>query len=99
VSDYLFVYGSLRSTFDNPYAKLLHANSDFLGSATVTGTVAKIDGFPAFVPGGAGVVTGELYRMRNPAQTLHVLDEYEGSAYERVLVDASGRTAWIFQAR
>jgi gamma-glutamylcyclotransferase (GGCT)/AIG2-like uncharacterized protein YtfP len=49
-------------------------------------------------------VTGEIYRLREPAATLADLDVYEGTEYERVLVDArldSGRTtrAWVYVYR
>jgi gamma-glutamylcyclotransferase (GGCT)/AIG2-like uncharacterized protein YtfP len=53
----------------------------------------------AFLPGTDGEVHGELYRLETPVATLAALDDYEGDEYERVIVDASGQPAWIYQAR
>ena len=35
ISDLLFVYGTLMRGFDHPMARLLAANADFVGEATV----------------------------------------------------------------
>ena len=98
--DLIFVYGTLRSTFDNEYARLLRADSLFLGPAAVRGAVRHSAGYPAFLPEPDGEVVGELYRMKNPEATLARLDEYEGDGYERTVVSASAGTgnfeAWIY---
>jgi gamma-glutamylcyclotransferase (GGCT)/AIG2-like uncharacterized protein YtfP len=84
--------------FDNPYARLLREQSIYLGEAMVRGTTAAIGDYPAYRPG-AGEVRGELYQLRAPEETLRALDEYEGDAYERVLIDCDGRQSWIYQQR
>ncbi len=89
----LFVYGTLRSAFDNEYARLLRSQADLVGRATVTGSIYRVQHFPAFRPTPAGEVHGELYRLRDPETTLKTLDEYEGLEYERVVVNGS----WIYQ--
>jgi gamma-glutamylcyclotransferase (GGCT)/AIG2-like uncharacterized protein YtfP len=97
--DLLFVYGSLRSSFDNEYARLLRAGADLIGEASVRGELRSIGNFPAFVPLGEGTVRGELYRLHDPATILAALDEYEGEDYERAEIQVEGKTAWIYRLR
>jgi len=106
----LFVYGTLRSEFDNRYARLLRSQAELVRKASVTGSIYRVDGFPnfpAFRPDPAGEVRGELYRLADPETTLKTLDEYEGSEFERVVVRGaqaqvrcaanSEEGAWIYQ--
>lgn len=105
----LFVYGTLRSEFENNYARLLRSQADLVGRATVPGSIYRVGHFPAFRPALAGEVHGELYRLPDPLATLRALDEYEGSEFERVVVKAaqaevlcaanSTEDAWIYQFR
>ncbi len=97
--DLLFVYGTLRSGFENNYARLLRAGSDFVGPAEVRGSLRAVGEYTAFAPDGDGVVQGELYRMREPAKLLSALDEYEGDEYERVEIQVNGEPAWIYRSR
>jgi gamma-glutamylcyclotransferase (GGCT)/AIG2-like uncharacterized protein YtfP len=91
--DLLFVYGTLRSEFDNRYALLLRARAELVGKAVVPGSIYKIAHYPGYRPEPAGVVQGEVYRV--DSELLGVLDEYEGSEYERVIVEGM----WIYQYR
>ncbi len=91
----MFVYGTLRSKFDNPYAKLLRSQAELIGPASVPGSIFRVSHYPGYRPAPAGSVHGELYRLRDPAATLAILDEYEGAEYERVLIADS----WIYQFR
>lgn len=91
------MYGTLRSGFNNPYAKLLRAQSEFLEPATVSGSICKMGEYLGYRPEPKGEVPGELYRLKNPEETLRILDEYEGPDYERVLIDAGPDQAWIYQ--
>jgi gamma-glutamylcyclotransferase (GGCT)/AIG2-like uncharacterized protein YtfP len=98
VVDCLFVYGTLRGAFDNPWARKLRAEAAFGGSATVRGSIFRIAHYPGFREIPDGEVQGELWRMTDPAGTLTGLDDYEGPEYERVLVRVStGETAWIYR--
>ena len=89
----LFVYGTLRSEFNNRYARLLRSGAELVGRATVPGSIYRVRHFPAFRPEPAGEVHGELYRLRDPETTLKALDEYEGSEFERVVVNGM----WIYR--
>jgi gamma-glutamylcyclotransferase (GGCT)/AIG2-like uncharacterized protein YtfP len=91
--DLLFVYGTLRSEFDNRYARLLRQQATPTGRATVPGSIYKVSHFPAFRPHPVGEVHGELYRLNSAEATLAALDEYEGDEFERVVING----AWIYQ--
>src|SRR5690242_5401099 len=97
---YLFVYGTLRSTFDNRWARRLRREADFVGRGRVRGRVTRVGRYTALVPTGIRNIDGEVYRLR-AARTLAVLDRYEGSGYERVTVrvrTCAGRSvfAWVY---
>jgi gamma-glutamylcyclotransferase (GGCT)/AIG2-like uncharacterized protein YtfP len=93
VPDLLFVYGTLRSEFNNRYARLLRKEANLVGRATVSGSIYRVRHFPAFRAEPAGEVQGELYRLIQPAATLKALDEYEGPEFERAIVNE----VWIYQ--
>lgn len=93
VINLLFVYGTLRSNFDNPYALLLRSNAKLVGRATVPGSIFRVGNYPAYKPEPAGEVQGELYSLTDPATTLKALDEYEGPDFERVVVN----DAWLYR--
>lgn len=90
--DVLFVYGSLRSEFDNPHALFLRANAESVGRATVRGSLFLVGKYPGYLREPDGIVLGEFWRLRNPETTLAALDDYEGSEYSRVL----NGNAWIY---
>jgi gamma-glutamylcyclotransferase (GGCT)/AIG2-like uncharacterized protein YtfP len=96
VVNLLFVYGTLRSQFTNDYAVLLRAQAELLGPASVCGAIYRVEHYPAWKPAPAGEVWGELYLLREPERTLQELDAYEGSGFERVLVNCL-EPAWIYR--
>lgn len=89
----LFVYGTLRSEFDNLYARLLRSQAVLVGRATVPGSIFRVQHYPAWKPEPAGEVHGELYRLADPGTTLKALDEYEGPDFARAVIN----DAWIYQ--
>lgn len=91
----IFVYGTLRSEFSGEYALLLRANAEFLGKATVRGSIYRVAHYPGFREEPAGVVHGEIYRLRDAA-ILARLDEYEGDEFERVRIGDIGEW-WIYR--
>jgi gamma-glutamylcyclotransferase (GGCT)/AIG2-like uncharacterized protein YtfP len=78
-SDQLFVYGTLMRGFDHPMARLLSANADFLGEATCRGRLYLVKHYPGLVLSDdpADIVSGELYRLREPDALLREFDMYE----------------------
>jgi gamma-glutamylcyclotransferase (GGCT)/AIG2-like uncharacterized protein YtfP len=102
VEEYFFVYGTLRSEFENVHARRLRAEARLMGPATVRGSIFRISHYPGFRATPDGEVQGELYCLVDPARTLAALDRYEGAQYRRVLIPVSTRglswgAAWIFE--
>lgn len=91
----LFVYGTLRSEFDNEGARTLRSQARFLRRATVPGAIYHIRDYPGFRSEPAGEVHGEIYQLPQPAATLAELDDYEGPDFERVVWSG----AWIYRYR
>ena len=100
VSDYIFVYGTLRG--DSPtgaHREYLH-RSDFVAPAKIRGQLFLIDYYPGLVHNENSSdeqwVTGEIYLLQDQKQ-LHQLDVYEGCApnspkpheYKRTIVKAT----------
>src|SRR6266436_9008329 len=79
ISDRVFVYGTLMRGFDHPMARLLSANADFLGDATCRGRLYLVKHYPGLVLSDdpADIVSGELYRLREPDALLREFDMYE----------------------
>ena len=46
----LFVYGTLRSEFDNQYARLLRSQAELVGPATVPGSIYRVSTIPGRSP-------------------------------------------------
>ena len=89
----LFVYGTLRSEFNNQYARLLRSQAELVRKASVLGSIYRVEHYPAYRPEPRGEVRGEIYQLADPETTLKILDEYEGQEFERVVVEG----AWIYQ--
>jgi gamma-glutamylcyclotransferase (GGCT)/AIG2-like uncharacterized protein YtfP len=103
VNNFLFVYGTLRSEFQNPHGERLRSEAELIGPATVNGTIFRVSHYPGFRPTPEGAVKGELYRLGDPVALLHALDAYEGSEYIRIQVPVrtgiaeTDALAWIYQ--
>ena len=96
---YLFVYGTLTSGFSNRYARRLRREAKYMGLARMPGRLYRLRGYPGMRPprDSTDFVTGELYRLRLPARTLAVLDEWE-ETYRRELHRATLDSGEAFQA-
>jgi gamma-glutamylcyclotransferase (GGCT)/AIG2-like uncharacterized protein YtfP len=104
---YLFVYGTLRSVFHNPYARLLAQRAVLLGTARLPGRLYRLGSYPGMLAPHTPKdwVTGELYRLPSAfCALLWTLDQYEGPGFERVLTIAhrAGRPpvkTWVYLCR
>ncbi len=78
-SEYLFVYGSLRSELRAGPWPVLAAHAEQVGRGLFRGRLFAVGDYPGAVDGrGAGRgVSGELYRLRDPATVFAALDRYE----------------------
>lgn len=94
--DTLFVYGSLRSEFQNQYVDHLRKTGKSLGKATVRGSIFMLGKYPGYQREPDGVVQGELWRLHDAEATLSLLDHYEGASYVREIATADRGEAWIY---
>lgn len=105
-SDYLFVYGTLRSDIPSSMSKFLRRRGTLVGKATVAGELLDLGGYPGFVSGPAGTVKGELYRITadQAEETWQMLDAYEGvtglanEGYRKIEVDVRVGAGGAFRA-
>ena len=73
----VFVYGALRKGASNAWRM---DTAEWLGRATVRGTLVKVDWYPGLVLTGSTVIQGEVYAVDE--ETLRKLDEFEGVGRE-----------------
>jgi len=81
-TDYLFVYGTLRSQAMQPMGSFLRGNAELLGMGFMLGLLFEIDGYPGAVESRSPEhrVFGEIYKLKEPEWLLSRLDEYEECA-------------------
>ncbi|MGH7828756.1 MAG: gamma-glutamylcyclotransferase family protein [Candidatus Binatia bacterium] len=103
MSDYLFVYGTLRRDASNTAHPLLSEHANFVSTGTYQGRLYDLGRYPGAVSSdhSSDVVQGELYALGNQEDFLKRLDEYEGSQFRRtevsVLLDNGERVVtWIY---
>ena len=81
-AEYLFVYGTLRTSEGHPMHNYLRALCDFIGAASIGGIKVDLGGYPGLLLSGNPQerVEGELYRIHDgaSAELFEVLDRYEG---------------------
>ena len=82
----LFVYGTLKTGFDNRWAKALGESATLLGPARLRGRLYRVAHYPGLKRSARGNswVVGELFRLHNPRKLLQALDRYEGERFKRV---------------
>lgn len=98
LTNYLFVYGTLKRAFSNDYARFLRSNSSYIGEASVRGKLYLLDWYPGLVLSENGYpVYGEVYQIvHNHQEVYEMLDEYEGISeglyhQEEVTIEVNGR--------
>lgn len=77
--DLLFVYGTLTREFDNKMSSFLRDNSEHITEGYFPGELYDVGDYPGavFDEDSDHQVYGDVYRLKNPAKVLRVLDEYE----------------------
>lgn len=111
MSDFLFVYGSLRSDVDRTRlpreahnaAAYLTAHAERFVRATINGVLNAVSWYPALTidERTPDLVHGEVWRLHDPELALIQLDAYEGGEYHRELRDVrieAGAilSAWVY---
>jgi len=79
-SDYLFVYGTLRSPLSLLSKDQIAKHVEWLGFSLVQGSLYDIGEYPGAVPSADefAYINGEIIKMKDPDKILKMLDEYEG---------------------
>lgn len=87
----LFVYGTLRRGFNNPWQQILENKGSWLGTATTSGYLFDLGPYPGAIYDPEGdLITGDLYDIQGKTShsLLAELDEYEGEEYRRIRIEA-----------
>ncbi len=109
-SQYLFVYGTLKSDATNAHAKQFHSQAQLIGAAAWQGCLYLVTNYPAAIASSnpQDRVIGELWKLIDPEPLLQALDEYEECAsssplpheYQRLIqpieFNAQVIQAWIY---
>jgi gamma-glutamylcyclotransferase (GGCT)/AIG2-like uncharacterized protein YtfP len=82
MTQYLFVYGTLRSEFPHPLARRLKAQAKLIGKGSTPGMLYDFGWYPGakFDPNARTDVIGEVFSIENAERLLAELDHYEGAA-------------------
>ncbi|MEM9444691.1 MAG: gamma-glutamylcyclotransferase family protein [Verrucomicrobiota bacterium] len=77
--DCLFVYGTLRPSFDHPMSEFLQNHSILVGSGSYQGKLFHVEDYPGVIPSYSkdDLVIGEVFKLKQPELILPKLDEYE----------------------
>lgn len=111
MNDNIFVYGTLLSGVGHAMHAILSQDAELVGAGFYNGRLYRVATYPGAVPSTDpdDRVFGEVYRLRNVAEVLSRLDEYEGcdpaavapTQYVRkteaiTLANATVIQAWIY---
>ncbi|HEY4336586.1 MAG TPA: gamma-glutamylcyclotransferase family protein [Puia sp.] len=102
MTDYLFVYGTLRKSYDLKLKNKVAGGLEYVGQAKVGATMYDIGRYPGAVRDRGGrEVIGDVFLVNDPAAVFKVLDKYEGTEFVRkkgkVRMRRGGElNAWIY---
>lgn len=107
--EFLFVYGTLMSSYNGKCAAQLRKHARLLGTASASGELVMLSWYPGFINKESGKrIWGELYEVIDGSRLWPLIDEYEGvdqsslvgEEYRREVVEVefSGNTvaAWVY---
>ena len=78
----LFAYGTLMRGL--PLHHLIEGQAEFVAAGSIGGRLVDLGGYPGALPGGPGVIRGEVYRLQS-SDVLSALDTEEGPEFPRRL--------------
>jgi len=107
MTNYLFVYGTLRKNANSRAKWLLMNNAEYLGEGKINAKLYRVSWYPAAVAckehDETTFVIGDVFRLNNPHESLKMLDDYEDVPvlYERTLVTVQMNNgmcldAWVY---
>ena len=77
--DYLFVYGTLRKSYDLKLKDRVRDQLKYVGQAKVGAALYDLGRYPGAVRSTKGSeVIGDVFLVNDPERVLRVLDKYEG---------------------
>lgn len=79
MSDYLFVYGTLRKNYDLKLKNKVINHLQYVGQAKVGASLYDLGRYPGAIRDNKGQeVIGDLFLVTDPGKVLKILDKYEG---------------------
>ncbi|HXB07812.1 MAG TPA: gamma-glutamylcyclotransferase family protein [Puia sp.] len=102
MTDYLFVYGTLRKRYDLKLKDKLRDGWEYVGQAKIGAALYDIGRYPGAVKDRSGrEVIGDVFLVNDPKTVFRVLDKYEGAEFVRkrgkVRMRKGGElSAWIY---
>ncbi len=102
MTDYLFVYGTLRKRYDLKLKEKVKDGWKYVGQARIGAALYDIGKYPGAVKDRSGKeVIGDVFQVHDPAGVFRVLDKYEGKEFIRkkgkVRLRKGGElNAWIY---
>lgn len=82
-TDYLFVYGTLRSdSYSDSYRQLIAPDFTLVSRATISGRLYAIVDYPGLLPAeeATDLVIGEVHAFEGGDSILSTIDDFEGCA-------------------
>jgi gamma-glutamylcyclotransferase (GGCT)/AIG2-like uncharacterized protein YtfP len=78
-NDYLFVYGSLKRSFNHEVFNSVKPQLKYEGSGSFRGELYDLGEYPGAIEtrNKQGQVYGEIYKVSEPDKVFKILDEYE----------------------
>jgi gamma-glutamylcyclotransferase (GGCT)/AIG2-like uncharacterized protein YtfP len=102
MTDYLFVYGTLRKSYDLKLKNKVVKGLEYVGQAKLGAALFDIGRYPGAVKDRSGKeVIGDVFQVHDPANVFRVLDAYEGKEFMRkkgkVQMRKGGElNAWVY---
>jgi gamma-glutamylcyclotransferase (GGCT)/AIG2-like uncharacterized protein YtfP len=102
MSDYLFVYGTLRKRYDLKLKDKVKKDWTYLGQAKIGAALYDIGKYPGAVKDRSGrEVVGDVFVVNEPGKVFPVLDKYEGKEFVRKKAKVKMRSgeevnAWVY---
>lgn len=103
LNPYLFVYGTLRKDASGEMRSFLTRNAERVGEGKIEAKLRLVSWYPAATRAKGSYVVGDMFRLRNPEETLKRLDEYEDvptlyvrEEMEVEMTDGRKLTAWVY---
>ena len=81
MSDYLFVYGTLRREYENSMADFLRQNGEYFDEGAMNGELYDVGTYPAalYEEGAETIIKGNIFKLTGDREEIfRVLDLYEG---------------------